>query len=275
MQFLHVLLLLYLPLIRCNTLSVEFGINVSVADLNLHEAQQRAKPISKSIAALSIEFCYVVDYLGDVHKPNKLSLNLLQNVQDIIGSPPIIRIGGHTQDGAEYCPSCRETLNNTFAPGDDEAVAVSFNHNLFSVINSNVPSRQKFIFGLNFGGNDVSIPIAEVEAAEKYTDPSRLLAYELGNEPDFYGSQRPKPWNVQTYVAQQEEWLGKLSPKTSKGFSIGALAQLPIYQGNFSLAEFNALGLPEKVDYPVSYSDHTYPYSLCDRKYIQDSLRYT
>lgn len=272
----ELLLLLYLPVIQCNPLLVDSSTkSLTVVHPNMQDAQLRAKPISKDIAGLSIEFCYITDYLGDVNKPNKLSLNLLQNVQDIVGSPPIIRIGGHTEDAAQFCSSCPQTLNNTFAPGNDEAVSVSFNRNLFKVLNSNVPSRQKFIFGLNFAGNDVSIPVAEVEAAERYMDDNRLFSYELGNEPDFYNVQRPGVWNVQTYVAQQEEWLRQLAPRTKKGFVIGAFAQEPIYMGNFSLAELNILGLPRNVDYPVAYSDHTYPYSLCDRKYLIHSPRYS
>ncbi|GIC93147.1 glycosyl hydrolase family 79 C-terminal domain-containing protein [Aspergillus udagawae] len=171
---------------------------------------------------------------------------------------------GTQETGSELSFTCN-TLNNTYETGNDEAIAVSFNKGLFTVLNENVPARQEFIFGLNFGRNDVSVPLAEVEAAEKYMHPSRLRAYELGNEPDFYGSsQRSRPWTVDKYVAEQERWLDQLGKKTKKGFSIGALAQLPVYQGNFSLAGITALGLPKKVDYPVSLSDHTYPYSRCD-----------
>ncbi|KAL5363151.1 glycoside hydrolase superfamily [Aspergillus floccosus] len=205
------------------------------------------------------------DYLGDIDQPNTLSRILLQNIEDLAGAPPVIRIGGHTQDVASFCADCPQTLNNTFAIGNDEAISVIFNKDLFAVLNENVPAQQEFIFGLNFGRNDVSIPLAEVEAAEKYMYPSRLRAYELGNEPDFYGPlQRTRPWNVDKYVAEQEDWLNQLAKKTTKGFSIGALAQLPIYQGNFSLAEITTLGLPEKINYAVSLSDHAYPYSRCD-----------
>lgn len=259
--------LLLLPKALCSPLAADVAVS-TVTKLSA-QANSAARPIPKDMASLSIEFCYAIDYLGDVDSPNVLSLNLLQNIEDIVGNPPVIRLGGHTQDAASFCAACPETLNNTFAPGNDEAIAVSYNKNFFRVLNENVPPRQEFIFGLNFGGNDVSIPLAEVRAAEKYMHPSRLRAYELGNEPDFYGSQRPKPWNVQTYVAQQANWLGQLAKKTSKGFSIGALAQLPVYQGNFSLAEIVALGLSKKVDYAVSLSDHTYPYSMCDRKFYK------
>ncbi|KAJ5910754.1 uncharacterized protein N7473_000057 [Penicillium subrubescens] len=263
MHLIQVSLLFILPGVICGPLSASNSVE-NVVTLS-YQGNNHARPIAKDIAALSIEFCYITDYLGDIDYPNSLSRVLLQNIEDIAGAPPVIRIGGHTQDAASFCATCPQTLNNTFAPGNDEAIAVNFNKGLFTVLNDNVPSRQEFIFGLNFASNDVAIPLAEVEAAEKYLRPCRLRAYELGNEPDFYGpSQRPRPWAVDQYVAEQEQWLDQLGSKTGKGFSIGALAQLPVWQGNFSLAEIVALGLPMKIDYTVSLSDHTYPYSRCD-----------
>lgn len=265
MHLIQASLLLILPGVTCIPFAAHAAA-AKVVGLN-YQANCSTKPIAKDIASLSIEFCYITDYLGDIDHPNSLSFALLQNIEGISGAPPVIRIGGHTQDAASFCATCPQTLNSTYEAGNDEAIAVSFNKGLFTVLNENVPAHQEFIFGLNFGHNDVSIPLAEVEAAEKYISTSRLRAYELGNEPDFYGvSQRPRPWNVDEYVAQQEDWLNQLGKKTRKGFSIGALAQLPVYQGNFSLAEITALGLPKNVDYPVSLSDHTYPYSRCDRK---------
>ena len=266
MHLIQASLLFILPGVLCGPLSPNNSVQ-NVIRLT-YQGDSHPRPIAKDIAALSIEFCYVTDYLGDIGRPNPLSLDLLQNIENIAGAPPVIRIGGHTQDAASFCAACPQTLNNTFVPGNDEAIAVNFNKGLFTVLNDNVPSRQEFIFGLNFASNDVAIPLAEVEAAEKYLRSCRLRAYELGNEPDFYGpSQRPRPWTVDQYVAEQEQWLGQLGSKTDKGFSIGALAQLPVWQGNFSLAEIVALGLPMKIDYAASLSDHTYPYSRCDRKF--------
>ena len=80
-------------------------------------------PISKSLASLLIEFCYILDYLGDVDAPNEPTLCLLQNVQNILGIAPITRIGGHTQDVAQYNASNPETLTNIFTPGNLESVS--------------------------------------------------------------------------------------------------------------------------------------------------------
>lgn len=226
-----------------------------------------AVPISKQIASLSIEFCYIIDYLGDVEGSNKLSKRLLQNVQDISGLPPLIRIGGHTQDAAKYCSNCTDTLVNVFVAGNAEAVNVTYNKNLFSVLNNHVPSKQQFIFGLNLGQDEEIFPQEEVEAAEEYLRDSRIQSYELGNEPDFFSSsQRQPPWNVQTYTAQIISWIKQIQAKTKtkRGWQVGALAQLPQWQGNFSIPEFNVLGVPKQIQPLVAYSDHTYPYSICD-----------
>jgi hypothetical protein len=225
-----------------------------------------AVPISKQIVSLSIEFCYIIDYLGDVGGPNNLSKQLLQNIQDISGVPPLIRVGGDTQDATRYCSNCSETLVNVFVPGNTEAVNVTYNKNLFSILNNHVPSNQQFIFGLNLGHNVEEFPQEEVEAAEQYLRDSRIQSYELGNEPDFYGSsRRAAPWNGQTYTSQAVSWIKQIqaSTKTKRGWQFGALAQLPKWQGNFSIPGFNAFGVPENVKPLVAYSDHTYPYSIC------------
>ena len=251
---------------------------ISVIDFNTATGSTEAVSISKSIASLSIEFCYITDYFGDVGKPNHLTLQLLQNIQDILGAPPVIRIGGHTQDAAQYEASNPETLTNIFEPGNLEAVNVTFNSGLFQVLNENVVSRQQFILGLNFGQDDVAYPLAEVVAAESLLQSGRLYAYELGNEPDFYSaSQRPPPWNIEVYAQQQLDWISKLQTKinhSDHGFQLAAFAQEPIYMGNFSLAELTTLGVSKVLGNVKSYSDHTYPYSMCSGMYHLPKLIY-
>lgn len=226
-----------------------------------------AAPLPKTLGALSIEFCYILDYLGDVDSTNTLTYKLLHNIQALTGVPPLIRIGGHTQDVAQYHPGAKETINNVFDPGNLEAVNVTFNDGLYKVLNSNVPSKQQFVFGLNFGQDHVAYPLAELSGAERHVEPGRIVSYELGNEPDFYNVQRPSGWNVGVYTTQQERWIRLLKARISHpehGWQLGAFAQEPIYMGNFSLAGITQLGLPRAVGNVKTLSDHTYPFSICD-----------
>jgi hypothetical protein len=159
-----------------------------------------------------------------------VSLRLLQNIQDLTGEPPIIHIGGHTQDVAQYCSTCQPTLTALYSGGNTEAYSVTFNKNLHTVLKNNIPSKQQFIFGLSLGQDKVDYPLAEVQAAERYLESSRLLSCELGNEPDFYSSSQRSPWNVQIYASQIESWINEIISKTDskRGWQGGALAQDPI-----------------------------------------------
>jgi len=76
---------------------------------------------------------------------------LLQNVQDKSGLPPILRIGGNTQDIAKFCENCPVAMNSTYKAGSTEAVNVTFSKGLFKAMNENGPSNQNYIFGLNLG----------------------------------------------------------------------------------------------------------------------------
>lgn len=210
-------------------------------------AASSAVPISKSLISLSIEFCYIIDYLGDVKKPNTLSKRLLQNIQDLGGST-VIRVGGDTGDATHYCDDCKDTLMNVFHSGATEASKVTYNKDLFSVLNDNVPSKQQIISGLNLKHDVESVAQAEVAAAEKYLLGSRLLSYELGNEPDDYDSSVRSPWNVQVYASQIISWIQiiQIKTKTKHGWQIGALARVPSASKTFPITTLNSLGVPKK-----------------------------
>lgn len=96
-------------------------------------------------------FCYIPNFLSDLGEANAFSKQLLQNVQDIQGIPPILRLEGNTTDLAKSCEDCPQTMNNTFKTGSTEATNVTFNKNLYKVVNENMASQQEYIFGLNFG----------------------------------------------------------------------------------------------------------------------------
>ena len=73
-----------------------------------------------------------------------------------------------------------------------------------------LPSGTHMTWGVNFGGNNVTVATAEAQSIIKAFQSSPVIAagitldfIELGNEPDLYGgSKRTGTWNIQTYVTQ-------------------------------------------------------------------------
>jgi hypothetical protein len=59
------------------------------------------------------------------------------------------------------------------------------------------------LYGLNLGQGTKENAIAEAEAAHRILGP-RLLALQIGNEPDSFGRFRPKTWRPDDYI---REWL--------------------------------------------------------------------
>lgn len=121
-------------------------------DFDARQLSKLTQALDRQLISISLEFCNIVDFLGDVNQPNEFSKQLLQNVADRAGGlPPLVRLGGNTQDRSTFCEECADTLFNYFEPGDTEAVNTTFNKNLFRVLDKNLGPNQRYIFGLNFG----------------------------------------------------------------------------------------------------------------------------
>ncbi|KAK0101403.1 hypothetical protein ONS95_006577 [Cadophora gregata] len=227
--------------------------------------QERPFHLDTQLISMSIEFCYAVDYLGTPGAPNTYSRQLLQNVQDRSGAPPILRIGGNTQGIAKYCENCPETMNNTFRPGSTEAINVTYSKKLYQAMNDNGPSNQKYIFGLNLGQDNVEILKAELAGALKYLDQSKLVAYELGNEPDHYtwpqvNYRSPATWSMAAYVKQTLEWLPQLA--SGKRFQYGSSAANPTTTSDFTMVQAVKWGI-SKIKQIKIISSHSYPGNRC------------
>lgn len=168
-------------------------------------------------------------------------------------------------------------MNNTFVPGNSEAVNVTFNRNLFTALNDNVPSNQEYTFGLNLGQENVQIPLEELEAAQTYMNLSRLTAYELGNEPDFYyqyWGMRNSSWSVVTYAQETVNYLleitaavlGKVPQQAAKfpGYMYGSMAEVT----EFSIGSLVKLGVQKAVQQVKIFNLHGYFGDVCTRKWF-------
>ncbi|KAI7524271.1 hypothetical protein KC317_g21518, partial [Hortaea werneckii] len=56
----------------------------------------------KSFLSYSIEFSSFPDFAGNLSSPNVFSNNLLNNLGNLAGTKPYIRVGGNTQDYAIF-----------------------------------------------------------------------------------------------------------------------------------------------------------------------------
>ncbi|RYC57352.1 hypothetical protein CHU98_g8864 [Xylaria longipes] len=151
--------------------------------------------------------------VGNKSHPNKFSNNLLNNIGDLTGTKPHIRVGGNTQDYAIYNPklkiALKGTINATRSP--DYPTTIEIGRSFFESYLT--WPDVKFIHGFNLGGNHDdrhwATLIQTAEIACKTLGKERLDWWEFGNEPDFFatsaqGPVRPSNWNESDYVA---EWL--------------------------------------------------------------------
>lgn len=135
---------------------------------------------------------------------------------------------------------------------------------------------------MNFGEYNLQHTLAEFNAVEAYMNLSRLTAYELGNEPDFYSTIRqfrPVTWNVFDYAQQTASWLSQITAslrsnqtRNFPGYIYGSLANFPAEQGNFSLGSLIKMGINDAVEDIKIFSHHCYFGDVCTRKFPLSSI---
>lgn len=147
--------------------------------------------------------------LGNTSLPNTFSNNLLNNLGQLTGTKPHIRVGGNTQDFALYNASLETAINGTFdlARSADYPTTIFIGSSYFESYNTWPDTKFSHGFNLGLGGNNSAgweTLLDTVPLACKALSNGKLLWWEYGNEPDLYSSVRPASWNEAEYVAQ---WL--------------------------------------------------------------------
>ncbi|MCJ1330096.1 hypothetical protein MMC10_006778 [Thelotrema lepadinum] len=177
--------------------------SVSISDATSINA---SAPIPESFVSFSIELAFFPDYAGNVSSPNTFSYNLLNNLGNLTGSKPAIRVGGNTQDYALYDPSLKVATNGTYtSSSSDYPTILSIGESFFESY-STWPDVQ-FTHGFNLANNGTAghdTLVATAPLACNALSGGKLLAFELGNEPDLYKASAT--WNEQSYVT---DWLNK------------------------------------------------------------------
>ncbi|KAI1081896.1 glycoside hydrolase family 79 protein [Whalleya microplaca] len=180
----------------------------SYAVSNTADSINASQPLD-GFVSFSIEFSSFPDFAGNNSNPNEFSDNLLNNLGNLTGTKPYIRVGGNTQDFAIYNPDLQIALNGTYnaSRSTDYPTTIEIGPSYFESY-STWPNV-KFSHGFNMGGNhddrqwETLLQTAAV--ACKALGKDKLYLWEYGNEPDLFSSAvRASDYNESDYVA---EWL--------------------------------------------------------------------
>jgi hypothetical protein len=209
--------------------------------------------IPNSFLGLSIDYPEVEKTMGTIRKPLPAFVNLLNHLNRSNG-PPILRIGGDTQD---------ESWFSTTRTQRPENVRFTINSDLIQSLDAAAQATQsKLILGLNLGADDPSILLNWVEAAQNDFLPEQIFAFELGNEPDNYQKHfvnnrplRDKHWDYEIYSRQYDHYKEMLTShfKGKKSLAAPAFAKAFVPDApNFIERESMDLQLATLHYYPLN-----------------------
>ncbi|KAK9426086.1 hypothetical protein SUNI508_12630 [Seiridium unicorne] len=210
-------------------------------------------PLDPAPVGISFEFFAFPSYFTNVTATNQC----LANFQSLTGTWPPIRIGGTTQDRAQYDPATSAYVVYTVASAADAPTTLTFGSSFMTLANT---YKGTVVVGLNRGTNNITNTIAAAKVA--VSGITNLLAIELGNEPEYYAS-AGQPitsggWSPAIDAASQNNW----------DILVGtAVNKKPIIQaGNsndapptWGAAELIATENSTVQQYVKTYAHHNYP----------------
>ncbi|PIA90559.1 Beta-glucuronidase [Cercospora beticola] len=225
-----------------------YGILIRGALLSVHASEQERSVVFvaesapsdagvplESFVTYSIEFSSFPDFAGNKSAPNEFSDNLLENLGNLQGTKPHIRVGGNTQDYAVFNESLDVAsvgiVNPDISP--DYPTTLTIGPKYFESYQT-WPGVQ-FVHGFNLGRNSSTARQGLLDsvsyACEALRD--RLLFWELGNEPDLFktsaqGPVRPRNWTEHDYVEEWQHWTRAI--RVEMGQSCPELASNESYQ---------------------------------------------
>jgi hypothetical protein len=153
---------------------------------------------------LSIEYPLLAHDLGSGRCPSSALVHALES----LGSPPI-RIGGDSQDAVAPAGTPAYPGVSDLPPGFWSRVACLERE-----------TRAPIIVGLNLASGEPGWA-AELAASARAAVPSRLLSFELGNEPDIYGAP-VRWWNGHAMTSTAMPWATYLARARAVAAVLGA-----------------------------------------------------
>ncbi|KAH8682604.1 hypothetical protein BX600DRAFT_521957 [Xylariales sp. PMI_506] len=208
--------------------------------------------IDPAPVGLSFEFFAYPSYFTNV----TATTQCLANLEALSGTWPPIRIGGTTQDRAQYDPTTSAYVVYTVASATDAPAALTYGSNFIALAATYGGS---VVLGLNRGYNNLTNTVAAAKVA--VSKMSNLLALELGNEPEYWSGVQPIAdggWSAAIDAASQDNWdiwVGEDVGKESIIQAGNSLSSPPTW----GAAELIATENTTAREYVRTYSHHNYP----------------
>ncbi|KAL3466116.1 hypothetical protein BJX64DRAFT_296058 [Aspergillus heterothallicus] len=213
-----------------------------------------SKQLSAAPVGVSLEFFTFPGYINDV----PATATCLENLKDLTGVWPPMRIGGTTQDRATYDASSSAAVTYTVADLADAPETLTYGPSFISLAAEYAGS---VVLGLNRRLNNIANTISAADLAVQQMP--NLKAIELGNEPNFFSSSDPiangaSSWTAAADYASQVSWQDAVCGNLSATELISA----GVYFGTSPMS-IQGLGAVEgdANGYVAEYCSHNYPQS--------------
>ncbi|OJI95828.1 hypothetical protein ASPVEDRAFT_48145 [Aspergillus versicolor CBS 583.65] len=215
--------------------------------------ENASKQLSAAPVGVSLEFFTFPGYMNDV----AATTTCLENLKDLSGTWPPMRIGGTTQDRATYDASSPDAVTYSVDDPADAPETLTFGPSFMTLASEYAGS---VVLGLNRRLNNIENTISAASLA--VSEMGNLNAIELGNEPNFFGDSDPiangASWTAEADYASQVQWQDAVCGNLSATEIISA----GVYFGTspMSIQEL----IQEEGDansYVKDYCSHNYPQS--------------
>jgi hypothetical protein len=155
-------------------------------------------PIPLDFMGLGYEISSVAR-LGLLSRANQQYVQLVRR----LGAHGVIRVGGNTADYARYAPG-GAVVSTPYGTVVNDAVLKELGGFLEA-------TGWKLIWGLNLGSGSVADAIAEAKTIQEIAG-ERLLAFEIGNEPDLFPGERhrDRDYSYEDWLADYRRYKGDL-----------------------------------------------------------------
>ncbi|KAI1499740.1 glycoside hydrolase family 79 protein [Biscogniauxia marginata] len=218
-----------------------------------HTGGYKYAPLDPAPVGVSFEFFAFPSYFTNVTATNQC----LSNWKDLTGVWPPIRIGGTTQDRAQYDSQTSAYVVYSVSNPADAPASLTFGSSFLTLAGN---YGGTVVAGLNRGKNNIQNTIDAAKVAVAEID--NLIAIELGNEPEYYPN-NGQPiasggWSPAIDAASQNNW----------GITVGsAVGKGPIIQAGNSNDAPPTWGAEELIatendtvkQYVKTYAHHNYP----------------